>query len=165
MQAFQISDVKDFMGKLLVGSTFDAFLLSEATITTFNVFSIDGHFHSEYYTEEERVASEPCVFSRWEQLRPFCYSLVKGKHTPLSLKLVFLLSEKNVGRLLAQSGLSLSAGDIEGLYLNIRYDGSSLCCVTGTSLKHFTLDKTLEQTWDHMVASFFKQQQISFEPM
>lgn len=49
MQAFQILDVKGFMGKLLLSSTFDAFLLSEATITTFNVFSIDGHFHPDFF--------------------------------------------------------------------------------------------------------------------
>ena len=37
--------------------------------------------------------------------------------------------------------------DIEGLYLNIRYDGKGLTCITGTSLKLFTLDRTLELAW------------------
>ncbi|MDO5426131.1 MAG: DUF5721 family protein [Eubacteriales bacterium] len=164
MQAFQILDVKGFMGKLLLSSTFDSFLLSEATITTFNVFSIDGHFHNDYFSDLDSEHPKQSL-SRWEQVRPFCFSLIKGKYTPLSLKIVFQLSEKNVERLLQQSGISLTPEDIEGLYLNIRYDGTSLSCVTGTSLKLFTLDKTLEYTWDHMVASFLKQKEIPCETL
>ncbi|MDY3917722.1 MAG: DUF5721 family protein [Candidatus Limivivens sp.] len=162
MQAYQIPDVKGFMGKLLLTSTFDHFLLSEAVITTFNVFSIDGHFHNEYFSD---LNTEPTdqTLSRWEQVRPFCFSLIKGKYTPLNLKIIFQLSEKNVERLLLQSGISLNPSDVEGLYLNIRYDGATLSCITGTSLKLFTLDKTLEHTWDQMVGAFLKQKEIPYE--
>ena len=43
MRAFQIQDVKSFMSHLLLSNTFDRFLLTEASITTFNTFFIDGN--------------------------------------------------------------------------------------------------------------------------
>lgn len=46
MIALQIQDVKDFMGKLLLQHTFDAFLVVEGSITTYNTFHIDGRLHS-----------------------------------------------------------------------------------------------------------------------
>lgn len=167
MQAFQIQDVKGFMAKLLIGNAFDAFLLSEASITTFCTFSIDGRFRGDFFAEEKQDESEKELsardLARWEQVRPFCLSLIKGKRTPLGLKIVFRLAENNVERLLSQSGLPLPPADVEGLYLNIRYDGTSLTCVTGTSLKVFTLDRTLEHTWDQMVGAFLKKQDIAWE--
>ena len=46
--------------------------------------------------------------------------------------------------------------------LNIRFENGKLSCTTGTSLKLFTLDKSLDQAWDRMVQKFFLQQNISF---
>ena len=43
MKAYQIKDVKNFMGRLLGTDAFDSFLLAEASITTYNTFVIDGH--------------------------------------------------------------------------------------------------------------------------
>ena len=45
MIALQIVDLKDFMSKLLIGSTFDSFWLCEASVTTFATFTIDGTLH------------------------------------------------------------------------------------------------------------------------
>ena len=42
MLALTIIDVKDFMNKLLIGEVFDNFSLVEASVTTFNTFTIDG---------------------------------------------------------------------------------------------------------------------------
>ena len=74
-----------------------------------------------------------------------------------------VLYPENVEKLLAQSGLSLTREDIFGLYLNCQFDGEHLLCTTGTSLKIFTLDKSLDHLWDDMVRRFFKQQEIVFE--
>ena len=53
MRAFQIQDVKSFMSHLLLSNTFDRFLLTEASITTFNTFFIDGHLHKDYFSSDE----------------------------------------------------------------------------------------------------------------
>ena len=39
----------------------------------------------------------------------------------------------------------------------------SIICVTGTSFKTFTLDKTLEHLWDEMITNFLHQKGIPFE--
>ena len=70
---------------------------------------------------------------------------------------------KNIARLIEQNGLSTDPDQVQGLYLNIRYDGRSLTCVTGSSFKTFTMDKTLEHAWDEMVEKFFRQKGIEFE--
>ena len=38
--------------------------------------------------------------------------------------------------------------EVQGLYLNFHYDGSSLTCVSGVSLRTFRMDKDLEREWD-----------------
>lgn len=164
MIALQIQDVKNFMKQLLLSPAFDAFQVVEGSITTYNTFSIDGLLHPDFYTaeEQEELGLADRRFSRWQELRPFCLSLIKGTHTPLSFRFTFRLSEENTAKLLTQAGLSLTAADINGLLLNIRYDQNGLLCTTGTSLKLFTLDKSLDQAWDENVRRFFLRQELVF---
>ncbi len=165
MILLQLIDIKEFMSHLLLKDTFDHFYLKEASITTFSTFLIDGYLQKEYFSSEEqemnRLETQPYCY--WQQVRSFCFDLIKGKKTPLSFKLVFQLSSENTAKLLAQSGLSLSPSDVSGLYLNLHYDGEHLNCVTGTSLRIFTLDKSLDQAWDLMVQKFLRSKQIPFE--
>ena len=79
MIALKAEDVKSFTTKLFVREDFDAFLVKEVNITTYNSFSIDGHVKQGYYTEEEREENNIEEFSTWKTLRPFCFSLIKGK--------------------------------------------------------------------------------------
>jgi hypothetical protein len=153
------------MSKLLVQTTFDHFLLSEAVITTFNTFTIDGHLRKEFYSEDEleSLQLKESHLSAWENIKPICFELIKGKKTPLHFKFVFQLSPSNTERLLQQTGLSLTPQDVNGLFINIKYDGNVLSCITGTSLNFFTLDKSLEQAWDSMIQRFLKQQEIIFD--
>ena len=74
MRAFQIQDVKSFMSHLLLSNTFDRFLLTEASITTFNTFFIDGHLHKDYFSSDEAEMAELTTYSYWERLRPFALS-------------------------------------------------------------------------------------------
>ena len=128
MIALQIQDVKDFMGKLLLQHTFDAFLVIEGSITTYNTFHIDGRLHPDYYTKEEQEALETHLrrFSLWKELRPFCLELIKGKRTPLSFRFTFQLSLENTAKLLTQTGSPFSPEQVNGLVLNLRYDENGL---------------------------------------
>lgn len=162
MIALQVQDVKDFMSRLLIGNTFDAFWLCEASITTYVTYNIDGSLHMDFFDSEqsEILTRSARTFSLWKEIKPFCYSIVKGKRTPLHFKIVFQLSRQNLEKMLAGSGLDWKPEDVFGLYLNLQYDGSSLSCTTGSSLKTFSMDKSLDRLWDDMVRSFFKQQSI-----
>ena len=53
MLAVQIDHVKNFMRELLLQDTFDRFLVSEVSITTFTTFSIDGQLHPDFFGPEK----------------------------------------------------------------------------------------------------------------
>jgi len=163
MIALQIADIKTFMKKLLLTEVFDRFLLLEGSITTFNTFHIDGALQKSYYTAEEQEQMEDRSLSFWGDVRPFCLELIKGKKTPLAFRFTFQLSAANTARLLAQTGIQIPPEQVRGLLMNLRYDGRSLQCTTGTSVSVFTLDKKLDHAWDDMVQKYFRQQGIPFE--
>ena len=158
MISLNLTDIKNFMAQLLLSETFDHFSFIEGEIVTFNTFKIDGFIQKDFFDAEE----EPPQYSYWENLREYCFSIIRGKRTPLSFHLVFSLSPSNTERLIARNAPSLQAKDVQGLYLNIRYDGKHLSCITGTSFKTFTMDKSLEHAWDEMVQKFFRQKKIEF---
>ena len=153
MIALQIADIRVFMKKLLLSETFDRFLLLEGSITTFNTFEIDGTLQKAYYSAEEQEQIGDRSLSLWSEVRPFCFELT------------FQLAASNVIRLLAQTGIDLPPEQIRGLLMNLRYDGHTLTCTTGTSLAVFTLDKKLDHAWDDMVQRYFHQQEIPFQQM
>lgn len=167
MLALKLPETKAFMSRLLLLGTFDRFLLVEAAISTGVTVSIDGHFHRDFYTEEELAEKEYAdgSLTYWEHLRPVCLNLIKGRKTPLGFKFVFRLNSSNTEKLLAQTQVSFSPADVKGLYLNLRYDQNVLTCTTATAFSSFTLDKSLDEAWDSMVKKFFLSQEISFEEM
>ena len=164
MISLQIEAIKPFMNKLLLHPTFDAFLLVEGTVTTCNTFHIDGHLNPDYYSKEEQesLGLGNRRFSRWQELRPFCLELIKGKRTPLGFRFTFQLSPENTEKLLTQTESPFFPKDVNGLILNIRYDSAGLFCTTAASLALFTMDKSLEQSWDQMVQKFLLKQDIAF---
>lgn len=162
MILLSISEVKEFMSKLLLSETFDSFLFMEGEIVTFNTFSMHGRLQKDFF-DKDMVPDR--TYSLWKEVREYCFSLIRGKRTPLRFKFVFGLAESNIEKLLKQQQLSFTLNDVQGLYLNISYDGTALKCVTGTSMNLFTMDKSLEEAWDKMVKKFFAQKEIRFEIM
>lgn len=160
MLALRILDLKDFTGKLFIGEMFQHFSFVEASFTTFVTYTLDGQLHKEFFDSEQEPVRTYCL---WEDVQAQCFSIIKGKRTPLNFKIVFQLSAANVEKLLSQSGIALKPEDIYGLYLNCQFDGKQLLCTTGTSLKIFTLDKQLDRVWDEMVRKFFLKNQVAFE--
>lgn len=160
MISLKLTNRKIFMKHLLLMETFDHFLFIEGEITTFNKFSIDGYLQKDFFESEERPTLE---FAFWKQVREFSFSIIKGTRTPLNFKFIFSLSPENIAKLICMNQLDLQAENVQGLYLNLRFDGNNLQCVTGTSLKTFSMDRSLEQAWDKMVQKFFTQKEIDFE--
>ena len=157
-------DTKTCMNQLLLGSAFDSFLFIEGEITTFNTFQIDGRLKKEFYRQNPDDPGIPeREYALWKEQREFCFSVIKGRRTPLGFRIVLSLSAPNIAHLLEQEALSFSAGDVQGLYLNFKYDGTQLSCTTGTSMNLFTLDKSLEQAWDQMAKRIFAKYEIPFE--
>ena len=86
--------------------------------------------------------------------------MIKGRRTPLAFKFVFQLPSDEVDLLLARSGLPLIPQDVFGLFFNCQYHGESLTLTTGSSLRIFTMDKSLDQAWDGMLEDFLRRQEL-----
>jgi hypothetical protein len=170
MLALKFPDTKDLMKKLLTGDTFDTFLLSEASVTTFTTFVIDGTWHPDYYEPSSESPQQaggeaaPSALS-WKLVRPIVFQIIKGRHTPNSFRIVLRLADYNTEHLLHGSGLSIDPSQVGGLFLNLSYQNGEASCTTGTSMKIFTLDKSLDRIWDDMVIRFFRSRQIIIEQL
>ena len=152
------------MEKLLLEDCFDAFLLLEASIRTGNLFSIDGHLNRDFYTEEEYASLTAGEFALtpWKELRHFCYEIIRGTKTPSQFQITFQLPRQRMAEFLSQSQASFSLDDIGGLFFHLKYNDSSLSCITGTSYRIFSLDKALDHLWDQKIQAFLSQLGVSF---
>ena len=165
MVSMRILDVKTFMSELLIHDMFDLFLLSELEIITNIKIQVDGHLYKEYYSNDEKEALVGRSHSLWKEVKPTVYSLIKGDKLPLSMKIVLMLPAKSIEKLLEKSSVFLNPSDINGLYLNIKFENNDLIYTTGTSIKVFSLDKSLDQLWDERAKAFMRQKGIAVEEL
>lgn len=165
MIALQITNIKQFMGKLLTSEVFDRFLLAEASISTYNTFVIDGHQNRDFYTNEEweDPMVRPYEFSTWRQIRPICFSLIKGTHTPAAFRFILHLPPESIASLFEKDGTDIPAQQLKALVLTIKYDGTALTLITGSAFHTFVMDKTVDLLWDNALRKFLDTQEISYE--
>ena len=119
MIALQITELKTFMGKLLATTTFDEFLLQEATLQMGIGYVIDGHINKAFYQNEEDQSAERDSFIAYGEVRSTLFDLIKGKRTPLGFQVLLQLPPKKCA-LLFPEGLEVHL--IKGLVMNIRFD-------------------------------------------
>ena len=79
MIAQKIENPGRFMKCLLIKDTFDRFLVSDVTVTTFVSFHIDGQYHPEFYSGEDVTPQEAENIPdgnqiEWKSVRPFVFS-------------------------------------------------------------------------------------------
>ena len=167
MIALKITNIKQFMTKLLGGEDFDSFLLEEASISTYNTFMIDGHQNRDFYSSEEWEDKElrPYELSTWKKLRPICFDLIKGKHTPTAFRFVLHLIPEHVASILQQGVTAVTPQQVRAFALNIKYDGTTLMLITGTSFHTFLMDKTPDALWDNAVRQFLAKHDISYDEL
>lgn len=164
MLALQITNMKVFMNHLLIGDTFDSFLLEECTISTANTFTIDGHMNTEFFPMAERTPENlPYDFRCYSEIKGLCFDLIKGKHTPLYFKFVLHLKPEFSRELLRKNDLSLTDTSLKSLVLTIKYDGTKAILTTGSSYHTFVMDKTPDVIWDRHLLSFLSEKKIPYE--
>lgn len=167
MLALKINDVKEFMNQLLIGETFDHFQLVEASITTFNTFSIDGTLKRDFFDTDtcDILDQSSITYSFWKEVKPYCYSIIRGKRTPLHFKIIFQLSKDQTFSVVQNMNSNMAPDLIQGLFLNLQYKNKELLCTTGLSLQTFFPDKTPERLWDLAVLDFFRNRKIAYEEL
>lgn len=172
MIALQTSAIKDFMSGLLTTDIFHPFLLEEAVIKTANTFTIDGRINRDFYagslpSETDAGTAGPqeslYEFQPWSEMKGLCFNLIKGKRTPLFLQFVLHLMPDQAESLLAKSGCDMSASQVKALVLTIRYDGSCVQLITGTSYSTFTLSKEADAIWDRALEKYLRLKGIDCE--
>lgn len=159
MVFLKINDMKGFTSHLLVKNTFEQMELVEGTVKTHSTFVIDGEKNTSYYADTDEEPEN--AYNTWEKLRPVCYEIIKGKQLPIYFKFVFRLDKEHTGRLLWELP-DFKPEDITGLFLNIKYENGILSLTTGTSLKIFTLDKTVDKVFDRFVTGFLTENSIDY---
>ena len=162
MIAISLKNIPLFMKKLLLQSDFDSFSVSEAEIVTFAAFSIDGTLRPDYYPPEK--AAELRGGRRrqalWSEIRPFCLSLIRGQQPPLSFRVIFAAPEEEILRILQENDSAIAPEDIYGLYMNVQYKNDTLTVTTGTSLRIFSADRSLDKAWDKTVLDFLEKREL-----
>ena len=160
MKSVNIENIKSFTTHLFARETFDGFLVTEASFSTITNITIDGHINRDFMGEAELAMpenKEGTVY--WKKLRPLCYEIIKGQKVPLRFKIVFMMPSEAVLSFLDSAGLDYEAVQVNALFLNVNFQDGKLVCTTGTSLKEFTMDKSLEYAWDEQVVKFLNRVQ------
>lgn len=176
MIGIQITELKNFMEKLLRSDCFDAFLLQEASVATAVSYTIDGRINKNFFAPKEAADFIPdgCEFSPWSRLRPLCFDLIKGNRTPLHFKFVLQMMPAQLDALLAEgmhaaslhhnsAGIvSADAMSINAAILTIRYDGAAIMLTTAISYTAFVPDKTPDKLWDAYILKFLDEKGIAY---
>lgn len=165
MLALKINNVKTFMTQLLIGDTFDAFPLAEASITTFNTFTIDGRVNKEFFdTDTQDILTQNAViYSHWKKIKPFCRSIIRGKLLPLQFRIIFQVAPYQLSEILKIEEPEPAASTFSSFSLNIQYKNKMLLCTTGVARTSFIMDKKPDQYWDDAILHFFKNLNIDYE--
>ena len=165
MLALQISSTKQFMNLLLTGDCFSSFLLESASVTTFNTFTIDGRIHPDFYAASDNDYAEKTeyIFSKFLSVQEYLYSFIKGRRTPLSMKISLLLNPEATDKLLAGNDCTVPRELIAGFVLNIKYNGEKILLTTAISYEGFTIDKSCEPIWDKALMKFLSAKEIAYE--
>ncbi len=149
-----------FMGKLLKSEAFDDFLLREGTVRTFMDFIYSGEIHADYFNSEEKEEAVMERYACWKDVKENVLGLIRGKHTPLYIRLSFLANEKMKKE---------TAGEEEkgsfSLSMGFTYKEGVATIVTGVYRGTFSLDKELEKKWDLRAEKFLTDNDINFEEM
>ena len=154
------------MQKLLTTEAFADFLLAEARIDTFVRFNIDGYVRRDFYTKEERELREFHEYAMWESLRPQVLQLVKGKRTPLFMKLTLVCLPEKARECLAKEGLTADMeGFIKYLLCTVKYENGAITLTGGVSYQGFTMDKSPEKCWDHALCLLMEQMGLEYEKL
>lgn len=167
MIAIEITSQKIFMSQLLNGDTFDIFLLEEATVKTAATYTIDGYVNREFYDPEELESGIASYeFMPWADAKALCFQLIKGKRTPLLLKLVLQLKPQQMQALLdSKSDTTFDPRQLKSLVLTIKYDGTRTILTTATSYHSFVMNKEPDQLWDKAMVQYLTKKEIPFQEL
>lgn len=153
MEIFSIDEKTEYLKELFEKEKYDSFYLYEARVKTKLDYYVNGRLNREYFDTEEQADLPEYV--EWKDIKQIVYSYIKGKRLPIGFKIILMFNRENISRLLEMNNLPVKTEDVSALFMNVVYEHEALSVTTGTSLKIFTMDKTLEHVWDNTVKKYY----------
>lgn len=153
MEIFSIDEKTEYLKELFEKEKYDSFYLFEARVKTKLDYYVNGRLNREYFDTEEQADLPEYV--EWKDIKQIVYSYIKGKRLPIGCKIILMFNRENISRLLEMNNLPVKTEDVSALFMNVVYEHETLSVTTGTSLKIFTMDKTLEHVWDDTVKKYY----------
>ena len=149
MLIFKITDpeLNVLMARLFRENIFDVFEVRGLEIATFTNFQVSGAL-DRVFDDLPEAGTAHCS---WERVKPFAVSFIKGKKRPKSIKITLA----HPSELTAQVHPNAAA-----LFLNISYEHNEAQLSTAVSQKNFSLDKSVDGSWDDYIDAFFKNNNI-----
>ena len=164
-------DIKSFMNTLLRTEVMDFFEVRSVDIHTFTHFNISG----EKIPQKAEVPAEPVqekkaavddknakpedkpieiqmeriekpTYSKWSEIKPYAFDIIKGQAKPRYIKIVFSLDQEKA-KILHQNAAAM--------HLNIQFNGEEAYITSATSQLKFALDKTVDHAWEDYLRKFF----------
>lgn len=151
MKAYKILNVKEVMAHILMKDTFDEFLVSEVKILGKANLFLTGKPAEGFFPEE---ALDESGYVAYKELRSICFDMIKGEKTPDSFTFMFLLKRSEVENLIEDCDSTLQPQDVESLSVLVRFKDGELSFTTGSALRIFTMDKSLNMAWDQWLERF-----------
>lgn len=143
------SEIKIFMQKLLKEESFDKLEVRNIILETIVKYDIMCSINKDYLKEDENRH-----FVKWEEIKPYIVSLIKGDKKPKYFKIIFSLDDNTINNL---------CDNANAMFLNITYQNNIITGTTGTSQKAFSLDKKEDKIWEDTVFNFFKKNNINIK--
>ncbi len=153
MEIFSIDEKTEYLKELFEKEKYDSFYLYEVRVKTKLDYYVNGRLNREYFDTEEQADLPEYV--EWKDIKQIVYSYIKGKRLPIGFKIILMFNRENISRLLEMNNLPVKTEDVSALFMNVVYEHEALSVTTGTSLKIFTMDKTLEHVWDDTVKKYY----------
>ena len=154
MTNFEIENTKEFLNMLFTNDKYDSFYLFELRLKVELDYYISGKLNKGYI-QDEMEADTDSDYIQWKDIKGTILGLIKENRLPDSMKLILMFNADNVERLIEMNNLPISPEGVGGLFMNIYLEQGQMQLTTGTSMKVFTLDKTLEQVWDSTVSKYY----------
>ena len=155
------------MTKLLSGSSFDSFLLEEASLSMQVTWLLDGKINRGFYSAEEweDESLHPYPLISWSEVRGHLRDLIRGKKAPVSFQFVLHLKPELMEKMLRKGGEDELLSSVGAFVLTIRYKDGEVSLLSGISMKSFTMNKNADRLWDKTVRLFLESKEIAFEPL
>lgn len=159
MNNFIVEDIKKYMNELLFDTKYDSFYLYEARVKSSLDYYICGKINHDFFKDDDTDLLENHDITQeyiyWKDIKSSLFDIIKGKRLPISFKFILMFNNENIKKLIEMNNLPIAPENVSALFYNVYYENKTLQVTTGSSVKVFTLDKSLDNLWDDTVSKYY----------